>query len=82
MAQSSSPARNISSSFTVKFSCRISGTRSGWALLHNAFKRNLLFSHACGNACRCTGYRMIVDAVMDAAKVLRSKNAGPLTVTR
>ena len=25
------------------------------------------------NACRCTGYVMIVDAVMDAAKVLRSE---------
>ncbi len=25
------------------------------------------------NACRCTGYRMIVDAVMDAAKVLRGE---------
>ncbi len=25
------------------------------------------------NACRCTGYVMIVDAVMDAAKVLRAE---------
>jgi aldehyde oxidoreductase len=25
------------------------------------------------NACRCTGYKMIVDAVMDAAKVLRGE---------
>jgi len=25
------------------------------------------------NACRCTGYKMIVDAVMDAAKVLQGK---------
>ena len=25
------------------------------------------------NACRCTGYKMVVDAVMDAAKVLQGK---------
>ena len=32
------------------------------------------------NACRCTGYKQIVDAVMDAASVLRGEKGSETLV--
>ena len=71
------PCRNVGTCGDLDRQFRLDPTRNPKLLPYLKEHEQQIREHLSGNVCRCTGYTGIVEAVQEAARLLREQGESP-----